>query len=103
SGRCPSSASTAGRGTSGSPPPSCPPPTGPNWRRCALADLLIRNARIRTMDLSAPRAEWLLVREGRVAALGLGQPPEAAEVIDAGGRLVLPGFQDAHVHLLSGG
>lgn len=68
-----------------------------------MADLLLRNARIRTMDQSAPWAEWLLVREGRVAALGLGQPPEAAEVIDAGGRLVLPGFQDAHVHLLSGG
>ena len=68
-----------------------------------MADLLIRNARIRTMDQSNPWAEWLLVRDGKVAALGTGAPPEAAEVIDAGGRLVLPGFQDAHVHLLSGG
>ncbi len=68
-----------------------------------MADLLIRNARIRTMDPATPWAEWLLVREGKVAAVGQGEPPAASEVIDAGGRLVLPGFQDAHVHLLSGG
>ncbi len=68
-----------------------------------MADLLLRNARIRTMDQATPWAEWLLVRDGRVAALGTGASPDAGAVIDAGGRLVLPGFQDAHVHLLSGG
>jgi predicted amidohydrolase YtcJ len=68
-----------------------------------LVDLLIHNARIRTMDATAPLASWLLMRDGKVAALGLGAPPEAAHRIDAGGRLVLPGFQDAHIHLLSGG
>ena len=68
-----------------------------------MADLLIRNARIRTMDPACLWAEWLLVRGGRVAAVGQGEPPAGAEVIDAGGRLVLPGFQDAHIHLLSGG
>jgi predicted amidohydrolase YtcJ len=40
---------------------------------------------------------------GKVLALGQGTPPDAARRIDARGRLVLPGFQDAHVHLLSGG
>ncbi|GAB1362199.1 hypothetical protein MASR1M32_14350 [Rhodobacter sp.] len=68
-----------------------------------MADLLIRNARIRTMDPAQPLADWLLARDGRIQALGQGAPPPADEVIDAGGRLVLPGFQDAHVHLLSGG
>lgn len=69
-----------------------------------MADLLLHNADIRTMDPARPRAHWLLARQGRIAALGTGTPPpEAAERIDAGGRLVLPGFQDAHVHLLSGG
>ncbi|MCB6178542.1 amidohydrolase [Rhodobacter sp. Har01] len=68
-----------------------------------MADLLIHNARIRTMDPARPFAEWCLIRDGRIAALGQGTPPGAAHKIDAGGRLVLPGFQDAHIHLLSGG
>lgn len=55
------------------------------------------------MDPTSPHADWVLVRDGRIAALGSGAPPEAAHRIDAGGRLVLPGFQDAHIHLLSGG
>ena len=68
-----------------------------------MADRLIHNARIRTMDPSRPFAEWLMMRGGRVVALGTGLPPDTADRIDAGGRLVLPGFQDAHIHLLSGG
>lgn len=69
-----------------------------------MADtLLVTNASIRTMDPARPFAEWLLVEAGRIRALGTGAPPDATRRIDAGGRLVLPGFQDAHVHLLSGG
>jgi predicted amidohydrolase YtcJ len=68
-----------------------------------LPETLIHNARIRTMDPAAPHAEWVLVRDGKVADLGRGSPPDAGHRIDAGGRLVLPGFQDAHIHLLSGG
>ena len=68
-----------------------------------MAELLIQNGDIRTMDGSAPRARWILIRGDRIAALGSGPPPPCAQRIDAGGRLVLPGFQDAHVHLLSGG
>lgn len=60
------------------------------------------------MDPTRPSAEALLAEDGRILALG----PEAEMValagpgavrIDAGGRLVLPGFQDAHIHLLAGG
>ena len=68
-----------------------------------MTETLVHNARFRTMDPTNPSAEWLLVRDGRVAALGLGSPPDAANRVDAGGRLILPGFQDAHIHLLSGG
>ncbi|MCC5973586.1 MAG: amidohydrolase [Rubellimicrobium sp.] len=69
---------------------------------------LVHNARIRTMDPTRPLAEALLAVDGRILAVG----PEAEMValagpkatrIDAGGRLVLPGFQDAHIHLLAGG
>ncbi|OZA10136.1 MAG: hypothetical protein B7Y02_11300, partial [Rhodobacterales bacterium 17-64-5] len=68
-----------------------------------MTDTLIHNARIRTMDPTAPLADWLLIRGARIASLGHGAPPDAPHRIDAGGRLVLPGFQDAHIHLLSGG
>lgn len=68
-----------------------------------MADLLLCNARILTMDPARPWAGWLLMRQGRIVALGDGPPPPAAQRLDAGGRLVLPGFQDAHCHLLSGG
>ncbi len=68
-----------------------------------MTETLIHNARIRTMDPTAPDATWVLLRKGKVAAIGQGTPPEAPHKIDAGGRLVLPGFQDAHIHLLSGG
>ena len=68
-----------------------------------MADTLIHNACICTMDPTAPEATWVLLQSGKVAALGHGIPPDAPHKIDAGGRLVLPGFQDAHIHLLSGG
>lgn len=69
---------------------------------------LISNARIRTMDPARPMAEALVIEAGRIVALGSAAAMAAragpgAEVIDAGGRLVLPGFQDAHIHLLNGG
>lgn len=72
------------------------------------ADTLILNADIRTMDGTRPRAQALAIAGGRVLALGsdaamrdLAGP--GTRIIDAGGRVVLPGLQDAHVHLLSGG
>ena len=70
--------------------------------------LLIENAVIRTMDPARPQARAILLRDGRVIALsddprGLRDRVGGLPRIDAGGRLVLPGFQDAHVHLLNGG
>ena len=73
-----------------------------------MTDVLIENADIRTMDPARPAARSILVRDGRILALsgdpkGLRHTANRPEIIDAGGRLVLPGFQDAHVHLLNGG
>ncbi|MFM2355672.1 MAG: hypothetical protein RLZZ528_1408 [Pseudomonadota bacterium] len=64
---------------------------------------LVTNARIVTMDPARPLAEWMLVADAGILALGTGAPPEADRTIDARGHVVLPGFQDAHIHLLSGG
>ena len=64
---------------------------------------LITNARIMTMNEAAPAADALWVREGRIAWVGqLADRPEAAseeEVVDCGGRFVLPGFVEPHMHL----
>lgn len=68
-----------------------------------MFDTVLHNASIQTMDAARPRADWLAIRGGRIAAIGQGAPPDARRRIDAGGRLVLPGFLDAHNHLLSGG
>ncbi len=69
---------------------------------------LLTNARIRTMDPARPMAEALVMAGDRILAVGsVGEMAvlagQGAEVIDAGARLVLPGFQDAHIHLLNGG
>lgn len=50
----------------------------------------------------------MLVRDGRVTAIGLrkGIEPLAdakTQIIDAGGRVVMPGFVDAHTHLIFAG
>ena len=71
------------------------------------AELVVQNARIWTADPARPWAETLAVSGGRftfvgAAAEGGGLTGPATRVVDAGGRLLLPGFNDAHVHLVSG-
>lgn len=71
-------------------------------------DLIVINANIVTMDPLTPRTEALAVRRGRVVALGSDEDICAMAgaytcIIDAGGRLVLPGFQDTHIHLQDSG
>ena len=72
------------------------------------ADLIVVNANVRTMDNRTPRAEAFAVLSGRIVAVGssaeIRQLAGAqTKTIDAAGRLVLPGFNDAHVHFLDGG
>jgi predicted amidohydrolase YtcJ len=74
----------------------------------AVRDLLILNANIQTMDIARPQAQALLICGGRIVMLGSADRVKShagvgAQIIDAGGSLVLPGFQDAHVHLVDGG
>ena len=68
-------------------------------------DALYVNARIYTMDRANTVADALAVRGDRIVAVGsqaeLQQRLRAKQVIDLGGKTVLPGFIDAHVHLLS--
>ncbi len=71
-------------------------------------DLIVINAHIVTMDPLTPMAQALAVVGGRVAALGCDADIRAlagpgTRVIDAGGRMVLPGLQDTHIHLQDSG
>lgn len=72
------------------------------------ADMIITNAKVLTMDVSRPRAEAVAARDGRILAVGSGAEIAAlagpqTRVIDAGGRTLLPGFVESHLHLVLGG
>ncbi|WP_030436810.1 amidohydrolase [Actinoplanes subtropicus] len=71
-----------------------------------LADLLFVGGPVLTIDGARTRARALAVRDGRILAVGHGlddlRGPKT-EVVDLRGRLLLPGFQDAHVHAVYGG
>src|SRR5882724_11250104 len=59
-------------------------------------------------DLAIIENGGMLVRDGVIAATGASdqiarQLPSDAEVVDAGGRVALPGFVDAHAHPVFGG
>src|SRR5437899_4777122 len=75
----------------------------------ALAPGLISlNGADRTMDGAQPKAEALAISGTRIVAVGSTADLRAlvgtkTRVVDAGGKSVLPGFNDAHVHWLSGG
>jgi predicted amidohydrolase YtcJ len=77
------------------PPSTCTP------------DIIIVNAKVHTVDAARPAAEAVAICGERIARVGSTAEIRAlaaasTRVIDAAGRLVVPGFNDAHVHLLSG-
>jgi predicted amidohydrolase YtcJ len=72
------------------------------------ADLVVTSAAVRTMDPERPTAEAVAVAAGEIVFVGdAGGARELAgdgtEVIDAGGRTVMPGIHDGHIHALDGG
>ncbi|HEX8284729.1 MAG TPA: amidohydrolase [Pyrinomonadaceae bacterium] len=82
--------------------------TPPSEARKFEADLVVVNANVRTMDSKTATAEAVAVFGDRIVAVGTNAEVRAlagpgTRVVDAGGALVLPGFNDAHVHFLSGG
>jgi predicted amidohydrolase YtcJ len=72
------------------------------------ADLIIRHARIWTVNPAAPEASAVAILNGRIVAVGsdgavAGWRGADTRVVDAGGKRLIPGFNDAHVHILDGG
>lgn len=72
------------------------------------ADLIVRNAKIATLDPRRPAADALSVRDGQFLMIGaeaevMKQTTEKTQIIDAGGRRLVPGLNDSHIHLIRGG
>jgi predicted amidohydrolase YtcJ len=72
------------------------------------ADLIVRNAKVWTVDESHPSAQAVAVLGERIVAVGSNEEIEAwrglhTRVIDAAGKVLLPGFNDSHVHFVDGG
>jgi predicted amidohydrolase YtcJ len=73
-------------------------------REAFEADLLIQNAQIRTFDQKRPLAQSLAALNGWIIGIGSNRDLENlagpnTQIMDLGGRTVLPGFIDAHEHL----
>jgi predicted amidohydrolase YtcJ len=67
------------------------------------ADLIVTHAKIATLDAGSTTAQALAVRDGRIVAVGnaaqmraLSGP--ATRTVDAGGRTLIPGLIDSHMH-----
>ena len=72
------------------------------------ADLAFVNGAVYTVDAARTRAQAVAVREGAILHVGSDSDVrelvgQSTEVVDLRGRMLLPGFQDAHVHTVSGG
>ncbi|GGQ79385.1 amidohydrolase [Streptomyces asoensis] len=70
--------------------------------RPQTADLVFTGGPVHTVDPARSTATSVAVRDGRITAVGhdevLDLVGARTEVVDLAGRLLLPGFQDAHVH-----
>ena len=71
------------------------------------ADLIVVNARVYTVNPQQPWAEAIAVRGDKIVGVGDrekidGYRGKTTKVIDAQGRLVLPGFTDCHIHFMDG-
>src|SRR5262245_24930929 len=72
------------------------------------ADVIVRNGRIATQDERRSFASAVAIKGGRFLAVGtdaevMVHKGDATQVIDVGGRTVIPGLNDSHLHIIRGG
>jgi predicted amidohydrolase YtcJ len=73
--------------------------------RAQPADMVVTNARIATLDAASTTASAMAVRDGRLIAIGgneaiLATAGPGTRRFDAGGRTVVPGLIDSHIHAI---
>ena len=76
--------------------------------RAQLADTILINGKIITLDPVMPVAEAIAIRDGRIMAVGLSDMITAmtdgrTRVLNLGGRTVIPGLIDSHIHAIRAG
>jgi predicted amidohydrolase YtcJ len=72
------------------------------------ADLVITGAAVHTMDAARSTAQGLAIKDGKIAFVGTNAGVAEwigpkTKVLRLKGEMVLPAFQDAHIHAISGG
>ena len=72
------------------------------------ADLVLQNGSVYTVDGNRTWARAVAVRDGRIAYVGSDEGSQqlvgsSTQVVDLDNRMLLPGFQDVHIHPISGG
>ena len=78
----------------------------PDWTEGGRPDLVLRNASVITLDDSRPSADLVAVAGDRIAWVGseqdmTGLARPASRVIDCQGQTLVPGFIDAHCHVMA--
>jgi predicted amidohydrolase YtcJ len=73
-----------------------------------IADIIYHNGTILTINDAQPRAEAVAVKNGKILTVGAEKDifkskGGATKLIDLGGHTMLPGFVDAHGHVMGGG
>ena len=73
-----------------------------------MADMIVHNAAITTLDEAQPNAEALAVKDGEILAVGSSEDilklkSDKTQVIDADGKRIIPGLIDSHSHFLRSG
>jgi hypothetical protein len=68
-------------------------------------EIIYVNGNVITMDKECPRADYIIVRDGVIQETGKAKKSNrfknTASIVDLGGKTVLPGFTDCHMHLVS--
>jgi predicted amidohydrolase YtcJ len=72
------------------------------------AALILESASVVTMNPAEPRAEAVAIAGGKIVSVGTAAGARAfkgkeTRLVDLPGTMILPGFQDSHIHLVSGG
>jgi predicted amidohydrolase YtcJ len=84
-----------------------PPFAGAQGLVVEPADIIVIHGRVYTKDAKQPWAQAVAIRGAKIVAVGDDASIEkmrgmGTKVINAGGKLVLPGFADCHIHFLDG-
>ncbi len=80
----------------------------PRTEQHRAGNMILHNARVTTLDPKQPSATAVAVADGVIVAVGdeatvMEKAGSHTRIIDAGGRRLIPGLNDSHIHLIRGG